>query len=57
VLPRSVAQGAVDASYIKGWDLQDEERLENAPVDLRTQTERSKLSPLDYLNSDEFQDE
>jgi ferredoxin-type protein NapG len=50
VLPHKVAQGAIDAHYIKGWDKADEKRLENVSTDVTTKTKRSERSPQDYLN-------
>jgi ferredoxin-type protein NapG len=53
VLPHDIAQGAVGQHYIKGWDKNDEKRLEVVSSDVTTKTERSKLAPQDYLNSGE----
>ncbi|RMH60690.1 MAG: ferredoxin-type protein NapG [Calditrichaeota bacterium] len=52
VLPRSIALGRVGTNYIKGWDKRDEERIKNAGDNVRTQTERSKKKPVDYLNDE-----
>jgi len=49
VLPREVAQGKAGNYYIKGWDKNDEKRLENA-TEIKTKTEISKKSALDSLN-------
>jgi ferredoxin-type protein NapG len=49
VLPREVAMGRVGNYYIKGWDKEDEQRLENAE-EIHTQTEISKESAIDSLN-------
>lgn len=53
VLPFDVAQGAIGAHYIKGWDNDDEKRLEGASVEVTTHTKRSEKKAQDYLNSDE----
>lgn len=50
ILPREVALGRAGDYYIKGWDKEDEKRLENATMELTT-TERSKKSAIDSLNS------
>ena len=50
VLPRKVAEGKAGDYYIKGWDKNDEKRLENATSEVTT-TEISKKSALDSLNS------
>ncbi|NWF65899.1 MAG: ferredoxin-type protein NapG [Campylobacterales bacterium] len=49
VLPRSVALGEVDSSYVKGWDKSDEARVSEAKKKIET-TEISKQKPVDYLN-------
>jgi len=49
VLPREVAQGRAGNHYIKGWEKEDEKRLENATSETTT-TELSKDSALDSLN-------
>ncbi|PIF03367.1 MAG: ferredoxin-type protein NapG [Arcobacter sp.] len=51
VLPRSVALGEVGNYYIRGWDKNDEKRLENATSTTNT-TDISKDSAIDSLNSD-----
>ncbi|WP_295008212.1 ferredoxin-type protein NapG [Sulfurimonas sp.] len=51
VLPREVAMGRVGNYYIKGWDKDDEKRLEGAK-EIKTKTEISKDSAVDSLNSD-----
>ena len=53
ILPREVAQGEVGGHYIKGWDENDEKRLEGVSTDVTTHTKRSDLVPQDYLNSSE----
>lgn len=53
VLPHEVAQGEVGGYYIKGWEKNDENRLKDVSIDVTTTTDRSKLAPQDYLNSDE----
>ena len=50
ILPREVALGKAGDYYIKGWDKEDEKRLENASMEITT-TERSKKSAVDSLNS------
>jgi ferredoxin-type protein NapG len=50
VLPREVALGKAGDYYIKGWDVSDEKRLENATSQI-TKTEISKDSAIDSLNS------
>ena len=50
VLPREVALGRAGDYYIKGWDKNDEKRLENAKSIITT-TERSKNKAVDTLNS------
>ncbi|NOQ31941.1 MAG: ferredoxin-type protein NapG [Helicobacteraceae bacterium] len=49
VLPREVAQGKAGDYYIKGWDKNDEKRLENAKA-IKTKTKLSEKSALDSLN-------
>ncbi|MBL0707684.1 MAG: ferredoxin-type protein NapG [Sulfurimonas sp.] len=49
VLPREVALGRAGNYYIKGWDAEDEKRLENASA-IKTTTKISKKSALDSLN-------
>ena len=49
VLPRVVAEGKAGDYYIKGWDKEDEKRLENATAETTT-TELSKESAMDSLN-------
>jgi ferredoxin-type protein NapG len=50
VLPREVALGRAGDYYIKGWDKDDEKRLEHA-TSKTTRTEISKDSAVDSLNS------
>lgn len=50
VLPRTVAEGKAGDYYIKGWDKNDEKRLEDA-TSQETKTEISKKSAIDSLNS------
>jgi len=52
VQPKAVALGKVGDHYIKGWDEQDESRLENVHGET-TRTELSKESALDSLNDTE----
>lgn len=49
VLPREVALGRAGDYYIKGWDKNDEKRLENATSET-TKTEISKQKAVDSLN-------
>jgi ferredoxin-type protein NapG len=49
VLPREVALGKAGDYYIKGWDKNDEKRLENAS-EIKTTTEISKRKAVDSLN-------
>ncbi len=50
ILPREVALGRAGDYYIKGWDKNDEKRLENATSEI-TKTKISEKSALDSLNS------
>ena len=50
VLPRKVAEGKAGDYYIKGWDKNDEKRLESATSQENT-TEINKKSAIDSLNS------
>lgn len=50
VLPREVAMGEVDTNYVKGWDKQDEKRLEGVSTDVTTQTGINQESAIDSLN-------
>ena len=52
VLPREVALGRAGDYYIKGWDKEDEKRLEKA-TSTTTTTEISKESAMDSLNTSE----
>jgi len=49
VLPREVSEGKAGNYYIKGWDKDDEKRLEQAH-EIKTQTKLSKESAIDSLN-------
>lgn len=51
VRPREVVQGKAGDYYIKGWDKNDEKRLENAK-EIKTITEISKQNAQDKLNGD-----
>ncbi len=57
ILPLPVVQGDVDATYIKGWDKLDEQRLRDAPDNGTTKTDISSKSAIDYLNEDLLLDE
>ena len=51
ILPLKIAQGRTGTNYVKGWDKEDEKRLENVSTDnLITTTEISKNSAMDSLN-------
>ncbi|GAB4485580.1 MAG: ferredoxin-type protein NapG [Thermodesulfovibrionales bacterium] len=50
VLPRHIAMGEASDRYVRGWEEEDEQRLETVPEDTKTITPRSEKSPLDYLN-------
>lgn len=53
VLPLGVAQGSIGAHYIKGWDKDDEQRINEVKSDVTTRTKRSEKSAQDYLNGNE----
>ena len=53
VLPHEVSQGKAGSHYVKGWDKEDEKRLEDAQSE-ETTTEISEKSPADYLNIGEL---
>ncbi len=57
ILPRELALGRVGTGYIKGWDSEDELRLQNVSNDVSTETERSSKTPLEYLNEEVVDDE
>ncbi len=50
VLPNEVAMGRVGSHYIKGWDKNDEKRLEDAK-EIKSETKISEKSAVDSLNS------
>jgi len=50
VLPNEVSKGIAGSHYVKGWDKNDEKRIENAEAK-ETTTELSNQSSSDYLNS------
>lgn len=50
VLPRHVAMGEASDRYVRGWQEEDERRLESVPEDTKTVTPRSERPALDYLN-------
>lgn len=54
VLPRSIAMGESGDRYIRGWEPEDERRIEEAPEETKTVTPRSEKTPLDYLNREDF---
>lgn len=51
VLPRDKVLGSVGTNYIKGWDKEDEKRLENLEVE---EKKSSINGAIDYLNNGEF---
>lgn len=51
ILPREVAEGKAGDYYIKGWDKEDEKRLENAEA-INTKTRLSEKTVMDTLNND-----
>ena len=55
ILPRELAQGKAGNYYIKGWDKEDEKRLENAQ-EIKSTTEISKQKAADKLNGDLLED-
>ena len=50
VRPHKVVQGSIGDHYIKGWDKNDEKRIDDIQGSQITVTERSEKSPEDYLN-------
>ena len=50
VLPNEVAKGVAGDHYVKGWDKNDQNRVQNAKA-IETTTELSNQSSSDYLNS------
>jgi ferredoxin-type protein NapG len=54
ILPRELAMGQTSLRYVKGWDARDEDRLEDLPDNVTTETPRSRRAPVDYLNEEEF---
>ena len=51
VLPLEVAKGRAGSNYIKGWDTNDEKRLEGDTTGgVTTVTPQSAKKPVDYLN-------
>jgi len=53
VLPNEVSKGKAGSHYVKGWEKEDEKRLEDAQSE-ETTTEISEKSPVDYLNIEEL---
>jgi ferredoxin-type protein NapG len=49
ILPNEVSKGIAGDHYVKGWDKNDEKRIENAEAE-ETTTELSNQSSSDYLN-------
>lgn len=54
VMPREVALGAVGTNYIKGWESQDEERLEDATLHQLRNSNKNLQEVQDYLNNGEL---
>ncbi len=54
ILPREIAKGRSGTRYLRGWDREDEKRLEDTPEETVTRTPKSERSPTDYLNQDSF---
>ncbi|MCI2236304.1 MULTISPECIES: ferredoxin-type protein NapG [unclassified Helicobacter] len=54
VMPREIALGAVGTNYIKGWERQDEKRLENATLHHLKKDKENLQEVQDYLNSGEL---
>jgi ferredoxin-type protein NapG len=56
VLPREVVLGKVGDNYLRGWDQDDQRRINNAipPDDVR---QEQATDPLDYLNDGDLNDE
>ena len=58
VLPRDIVLGSVGTNYVKGWEAEDEKRLEaldsKAPTDSKRDSTRNTKGAMDYLNSDNF---
>ncbi len=50
VFPREVFLGKAGNRYVKGWDKQDEKRVQNASLNTKTLTGRSQKSAIDNLN-------
>lgn len=50
VMPRALAMGAVGPNYVRGWDAQDEMRIESHSGKTTTRTKKSSQTPTDYLN-------
>jgi ferredoxin-type protein NapG len=49
VLPNEIAKGRAGDHYVKGWDKNDQERVQNAK-EIKTKNERSEKEAADYLN-------
>jgi ferredoxin-type protein NapG len=50
IFPREVVLGKPGDRYVKGWDKQDEKRVQKASTDTTTKTGRSQKSAIDNLN-------
>ena len=49
VLPNEIAKGRAGDHYVKGWDKDDQKRVQNAK-EIKTKNERSEKEAADYLN-------
>ena len=50
ILPRDVALGRVGTDYIKGWEPEDEQRLQGVAQPQQMPVERGSQGALEYLN-------
>jgi len=50
IFPREVVLGKAGDRYVKGWDKADQQRVQNASTNTKTETGRSKKSAIDNLN-------
>ena len=55
VMPRNIVLGEVGENYIKGWEKEDEQRLENVELrNLKKENKNNTKEIQDYLNSGEL---
>ena len=54
VLPRNIAMGQSSAGYVKGWETENEQQINELPEETKSVTPRSEKAPLDYLNKEEL---